>query len=276
MTDTLKGACLCGSVEYEVKDPEALGYCHCTRCQRWTGSSLAGVVVAKENFKFTKGEDLVDALRERVRAAQLLQQLRIEPLRRPRREVLRRRGADARPRPRAELPPPGRLQGQLARDRRQRSAVRRERLRPGLPVRPLRRFRRGGQPSGLSRASSRVGSNSSTGLPDGSSTRICLPPTPVTMSLRKRAPAVAQLLDRRVEVVDLEREAVPAAGRGHRAVGHRLAAAAGPPPGALSTSRRSPRESIAKVGAGCMTSLKPRCRSRTRSRRRRRRRCSGR
>jgi hypothetical protein len=47
MTDTLKGTCLCGGVEYEVRDPEALGYCHCTRCQRWTGSSLAGVVVAK-------------------------------------------------------------------------------------------------------------------------------------------------------------------------------------------------------------------------------------
>ncbi|MGN6379612.1 MAG: GFA family protein, partial [Gaiellales bacterium] len=42
MAETLKGACLCGKVEYEVRDPEALGYCHCTRCQRWTGSSLAG------------------------------------------------------------------------------------------------------------------------------------------------------------------------------------------------------------------------------------------
>src|SRR5262249_56906811 len=59
MTEVLEGACLCGGVEYEVQDPEALGYCHCTRCQRWTGSSLAGVVVAKENFRFTKGEELV-------------------------------------------------------------------------------------------------------------------------------------------------------------------------------------------------------------------------
>ena len=59
MTEALKGTCLCGGVEYEVRDPEALGYCHCTRCQRWTGSSLAGVVVAPENFRFTKGEDLV-------------------------------------------------------------------------------------------------------------------------------------------------------------------------------------------------------------------------
>ena len=59
MSEVLKGACLCGGVEYEVQDPQALGYCHCTRCQHWTGSSLAGVVVAKENFRFTKGEDLV-------------------------------------------------------------------------------------------------------------------------------------------------------------------------------------------------------------------------
>jgi len=59
MSGTLKGACLCGGVEYEVSDPQSLGYCHCTRCQRWTGSSLAGVVVARENFRFTKGENLV-------------------------------------------------------------------------------------------------------------------------------------------------------------------------------------------------------------------------
>ncbi|MCL2418248.1 MAG: GFA family protein [Conexibacteraceae bacterium] len=55
----LKGACLCGAVEYEVKDPEGMGVCHCTRCQRWTGSSLTGVVVDEHNFRFTKGEDLV-------------------------------------------------------------------------------------------------------------------------------------------------------------------------------------------------------------------------
>jgi phosphoglycolate phosphatase-like HAD superfamily hydrolase len=58
MPETLTGTCLCGGVEYEARDPQSLGYCHCTRCQHWTGSSLAGVVVAKENFKFTKGEDL--------------------------------------------------------------------------------------------------------------------------------------------------------------------------------------------------------------------------
>ena len=58
MTETLEGTCLCNGVEYEVHDPQALAYCHCTRCQRWTGSSLAGVVVAKDDFSFTKGEGL--------------------------------------------------------------------------------------------------------------------------------------------------------------------------------------------------------------------------
>ena len=59
MSEALKGACLCGGVEYEVRDPQSMGYCHCTRCQRWTGESLAGVVVAADNFEFTKGEELV-------------------------------------------------------------------------------------------------------------------------------------------------------------------------------------------------------------------------
>ena len=56
----LTGGCMCGGVRYEISEPlVSAGYCHCTRCQRRTGSSLAGVVVAKENFRFTNGEDLV-------------------------------------------------------------------------------------------------------------------------------------------------------------------------------------------------------------------------
>jgi len=93
MAETLSGACLCGGVAYEVKDPEAMGYCHCTRCQRWTGSSLAGVVVAKENFTITDGDDLVETYESEVRAPQLLRQLRLGPLRRPRRQIFRSRPA---------------------------------------------------------------------------------------------------------------------------------------------------------------------------------------
>ena len=59
MPETLNGKCLCEGVQYEVQSPKAMGYCHCSRCQRWTGSSLAGVVVSPEDFKITKGEDLV-------------------------------------------------------------------------------------------------------------------------------------------------------------------------------------------------------------------------
>ena len=64
-------------------------------------------------------------------------------------------------------------------------------------------------------------------------------------------------------------------GCGQCPVGHRRPPP-GPPPGALSTRRRSPCESIAKVGAGCMSSWNPSFGSRSRLRRRRRRRCSGR
>lgn len=59
MSKTQVGACLCAGVEYEVTDPEAMGVCHCTRCQRWTGSSLVGVLVDKSNFAVTKGAELV-------------------------------------------------------------------------------------------------------------------------------------------------------------------------------------------------------------------------
>jgi hypothetical protein len=56
---TYKGACLCGGVEYEISEPVGMGVCHCTRCQRWTGSSLTGVVVDKENFTVTKGANQI-------------------------------------------------------------------------------------------------------------------------------------------------------------------------------------------------------------------------
>ena len=46
-------------------------------------------------------------------------------------------------------------------------------------------------------ASDRIGSNNSTGLPDGSSARICLPPVPVTTSLRNRTPWLRSLVIRR-------------------------------------------------------------------------------
>jgi hypothetical protein len=57
----LTGACVCGAVRIEVTAPfETAGYCHCTRCQRrtGTGSSLQGRVAAN-SFAIVKGADAV-------------------------------------------------------------------------------------------------------------------------------------------------------------------------------------------------------------------------
>jgi len=59
MSKTYEGACLCGTVRYELRDPDAMGVCHCTRCQRWTGSSLAGVVVDPANFTVKSGAESI-------------------------------------------------------------------------------------------------------------------------------------------------------------------------------------------------------------------------
>jgi hypothetical protein len=38
----LTGRCLCGQVRFEVTEPlQFAGYCHCTRCQRRTGTGAA-------------------------------------------------------------------------------------------------------------------------------------------------------------------------------------------------------------------------------------------
>ncbi|GLR69633.1 GFA family protein [Agaribacter marinus] len=57
----LKGGCLCGAVEYEIKDDLIYsGYCHCSECRRWTGapfSSTGGVKAS--DFKLNKGKSLL-------------------------------------------------------------------------------------------------------------------------------------------------------------------------------------------------------------------------
>jgi len=59
MSAAIHGACLCGGVEFDIES-EAMGICHCSRCQRWTGSSgLAFVVVEPDSLRFTKGQELV-------------------------------------------------------------------------------------------------------------------------------------------------------------------------------------------------------------------------
>src|SRR5689334_23092837 len=57
----LTGGCLCGGVRYEVTEPlVSASYCHCTRCQRRTGSAAeASAGDAPGSLRVTQGEELI-------------------------------------------------------------------------------------------------------------------------------------------------------------------------------------------------------------------------
>jgi hypothetical protein len=57
----LTGGCLCGGVRYEVTAPPLFtGYCHCTRCQRRTGTAASAQArLAPGSLRITRGEELV-------------------------------------------------------------------------------------------------------------------------------------------------------------------------------------------------------------------------
>lgn len=58
---TLTGRCLCGGVRFELTEPpRSSGYCHCTRCQKRTGTSSSASAFADGNaFAITQGGELV-------------------------------------------------------------------------------------------------------------------------------------------------------------------------------------------------------------------------
>ena len=59
----LTGGCLCGAVRFEVSALlGAAGYCHCTRCQRRTGTAASPQArVAPRSLRVTQGEDEIRA-----------------------------------------------------------------------------------------------------------------------------------------------------------------------------------------------------------------------
>jgi hypothetical protein len=59
----MTGSCLCGGVRFEITEPFlGAAYCHCTRCQRRTGTgSSANAVVAPGSVRILEGEELVKA-----------------------------------------------------------------------------------------------------------------------------------------------------------------------------------------------------------------------
>ena len=59
----LTGGCLCGGVRFEITEPlVSAGYCHCTRCQRRTGTAASAQArVVPGALRVTAGEELVKA-----------------------------------------------------------------------------------------------------------------------------------------------------------------------------------------------------------------------
>jgi hypothetical protein len=59
------GGCLCGAVRFELTEPpRTAGYCHCTRCQRRTGTAAAASArIDGRTFRLTQGTELVKCWR---------------------------------------------------------------------------------------------------------------------------------------------------------------------------------------------------------------------
>jgi hypothetical protein len=61
----LEGGCLCGGVRFRVTAaPTHAGYCHCTRCQKRTGTAASPQArIDGRTFELLSGEDLLKAWR---------------------------------------------------------------------------------------------------------------------------------------------------------------------------------------------------------------------
>ena len=61
----LTGGCLCGGIRYEIDQPlVSANYCHCTRCQRRTGTAASAQGrIAPGSMRILQGEELLRAWR---------------------------------------------------------------------------------------------------------------------------------------------------------------------------------------------------------------------
>lgn len=58
MSNTIKGHCLCGGVQFETGEIDHLDACHCSMCQRWTGGPFIGADYRNGEVTITKDETL--------------------------------------------------------------------------------------------------------------------------------------------------------------------------------------------------------------------------
>lgn len=60
MNDTrVSGSCLCREISYQFTGPiKVFQYCHCSRCQKFTGSAFASnIIIEPSQFKWLSGEE---------------------------------------------------------------------------------------------------------------------------------------------------------------------------------------------------------------------------
>jgi hypothetical protein len=61
MSEKIKGACLCGKVQFQVTGPfDEFHLCHCSQCRRSTGSAHASNIFSKaDRIEWIAGADLI-------------------------------------------------------------------------------------------------------------------------------------------------------------------------------------------------------------------------
>ena len=55
----ISGSCLCGEISYQFTGPiKVFHYCHCSRCQKFTGSAHASnIIIDSTQFRWLSGEN---------------------------------------------------------------------------------------------------------------------------------------------------------------------------------------------------------------------------